>query len=207
MWQICVEPAQSVSAQLNTEGSSPSSDDFYSGGHRYCGSTSQDEARTQVYIDYSTRYPEVVPLRNTDSHSVSMALEFIFTHLSFPKRYCRTNLTGALMTEVYSYLRIKPIRTSPYHPETDGMLERFHSTLKAMMRKVQHQFGNQWDLTLPSVLFAYREIPNVTINWIQSIRATLWTSCQGSTGLALKDLGGSHFYLQGCGQLCYRFTL
>ncbi len=37
-----------------------------------------------------------------------------------------TNLTGALMTEVYPDLRINPIHTSPYYPEADGMLERFH---------------------------------------------------------------------------------
>ncbi len=37
------------------------------------------------------------------------------------------------------------------------MLERFHATLEGMMRKVQGEFHKQWDLTLPSVLFAYRD--------------------------------------------------
>ena len=30
-------------------------------------------------------------------------------------------------------MRIHPIRTSPYHPQTDGLVESFTQTLKSML--------------------------------------------------------------------------
>lgn len=41
----------------------------------------------------------------------------------------------ALMEKVMEILHIERIKTSPYHPETNGMIERFHATLKSMVRK------------------------------------------------------------------------
>lgn len=56
-------------------------------------------------------------------------------------------------------LGIHPIKTTPYHPQTDGMVERFNQTLKAMLRKFVSETGSDWDYWLPYLLFAYREVP------------------------------------------------
>ena len=45
------------------------------------------------------------------------------------------------MKEVYRLLGVKPIRTSPYHPQTDGLVERISGTLKAMLRKAAIEDG------------------------------------------------------------------
>jgi transposase InsO family protein len=46
-----------------------------------------------------------------------------------------SNFMSMLMKRVMEILQTKQLRTSPYHPECNGMLERFHATLKAMLRK------------------------------------------------------------------------
>ena len=45
---------------------------------------------------------------------------------------------------------------SGYHPQTDGLVERFHSTLIAMLSKYVDQHGCDWDRFLPYMLYAYR---------------------------------------------------
>ena len=46
-----------------------------------------------------------------------------------------TNFVSLLMQELYKLMGVKGIKTTPYHPEMDGMMERSNSTLKNMLRK------------------------------------------------------------------------
>ena len=72
------------------------------------------------------------------------------------------NFMSHLLAAVYKLLRIQPIRTSPYHPQTAGLVERFKQTLKAMHRKTAITEGKDWDKLLPYVLFVYREVPQAS---------------------------------------------
>ena len=64
------------------------------------------------------------------------------------------NLLSHLMQDVCSILGIEKLNTTAYHPECDGMVERFNRTLKTMLRKTAAQFGAQWDNHLPGLLWA-----------------------------------------------------
>ena len=57
-------------------------------------------------------------------------------------------------------LGITKLNTTAYHPECDGMVERFNRTLKAMLRKHVSRFGSQWDRYLPGILWAYQNTPH-----------------------------------------------
>ncbi len=66
------------------------------------------------------------------------------------------------MGQLNKQLGITAIRTTPYHPQTDVLVERFNQTLKNMLRKFVADTGRDWDKWLPFVLFAYREVPQAS---------------------------------------------
>ena len=70
-----------------------------------------------------------------------------------------TNFMSQLLNEIYRLLHIHPIRTTPYHPQTDGLVEKFNKTLKSKLKRVASEEGRDWDTLLPYILFAYREVP------------------------------------------------
>jgi len=52
-------------------------------------------------------------------------------------------------------LGIKKTRTTPYHPQSDGMVERFNRTLEAQLSKFADHNQKDWDLHIPFLLMAH----------------------------------------------------
>ncbi len=118
-----------------------------------------------VLVDYATRYPEAVALRNISAKSVAEALFSMISRVGIPKEIL-TDQGMAFMSrtirELYELLGIKLIRTSVYHPQTDGLVEQFNRTLKTMIRKFVHEDAKNWDKWLEPLLFAVREVPQAS---------------------------------------------
>ena len=57
-----------------------------------------------------------------------------------------------LLSSMYERLGIHALRTSPYHPQTDGLVERFNQTLKAMLRKFVDADTSNRDTLLPHLV-------------------------------------------------------
>ena len=118
-----------------------------------------------VLMDYATRYPEAVPLRNISAKSVAQALFQIISRVGIPKEILTdqgTSFMSRTLRELYELLGIQSIRTSVYHPQTDGLVERFNRTLKSMIRKFVHDDSRNWDKWLVPLLFAVREVPQAS---------------------------------------------
>ena len=130
-----------------------------------------------VLVDYATKYPEAIPLRKANARQIANELFLFSTRLGLPKEIL-TDQGSPFMSQVMrqwcALLRVKQVRTSVYHTQTDGLVERFNKTLKAMLRKAVGQDGRNWDQLLPYLLFAVREVP------------------QSSTGFSPFDLLYSH---------------
>ena len=89
----------------------------------------------------------------------------LFSRVGIPREILTdqgTNFTSQLLAELYRLLNVHSIRTTPYHPQTDGLVERFNQTLKAMLRRTVTEEGKDWDRLLPYLLFAYREVPQAS---------------------------------------------
>ncbi len=118
-----------------------------------------------VLVDYATRYPEAVPLRSISAKSVAEALFRLISRVGIPKEILTDQGTAFMsrtLKELYELLGIKSIRTSVYHPQTDGLVERFNRTLKNMVRKFVKEDAKNWDKWLEPLLFAVREVPQAS---------------------------------------------
>lgn len=118
-----------------------------------------------VVSDYATKYPEVFPLRTIGAKQVATCLIQLFSRVGFPREIltdCGTNFTSNLLKQVYQLLNIKGLKSTPFHPQTDGLVERFNQTLKSMLRKFINETGSDWNQWLPYLLFAYREVPQAS---------------------------------------------
>lgn len=57
--------------------------------------------------------------------------------------------------EMCKVLHIKKTRTTPYHPQSDGMVECFNKTLVTMLSAYMNDHHSDWDEHLPYVMMAY----------------------------------------------------
>ena len=67
------------------------------------------------------------------------ALVEIFTRVGVPKEMLTdqgAQFTSNLMEEISRLLSLKQLRTSPYNPKCNGLVERFNGTLKSMLRRM-----------------------------------------------------------------------
>ncbi len=108
----------------------------------------------------STRFPEAIPLRNIKAKSIIKALVKFFTFVGLPKSVQSdqgSNFMSGIFQQVMHELGIKQYRSSAYHPESQGALERFHQTLKNMIRSYCFDTDKNWDEGIHLLLFAVRE--------------------------------------------------
>lgn len=108
----------------------------------------------------STRFPEAIPLRNIKTKTIVKALIKFFTLVGLPKSIQSdqgSNFMSGIFQQVMYELDIHQYKSSAYHPESQGALERFHQTLKNMIRTYCFDTKRDWDEGVHFVLFAARE--------------------------------------------------
>jgi len=108
-------------------------------------------------IDRFSRWPEAIPLMEISAESIVTAF---YTH--WVSRYgSPVNITtdqgpqfeASLFKALTNLIGCERIRTSAYHPASNGILERWHRTLKAAI--MCHQ-SDDWVESLPTVLLGLR---------------------------------------------------
>jgi hypothetical protein len=114
-------------------------------------------------ICLASKYPEAIPIQSVSSENVTDALLTIFSRIGFPKMVQCDNgsyFTSNLTTTFFEKTGIKVSHSSIYHPQTNPV-ERFHRTIKRLLKTLCVELGGEWERHLPSALLALR---NVTHN-------------------------------------------
>ena len=113
----------------------------------------------------ATRYPEAFPLRNIKARSICNALKTFVCQHGFPKVIQSnrgTNLTVTMFKQLTEEFGIKHVVSSAYHPENQGVLERFNSTLN-MLRAYCVNSKNNWGECIPFFMFTVRDTVHKTL--------------------------------------------
>ncbi len=108
-------------------------------------------------IDRGTRWPEAIPTKNITAENIArIVLTHWIARFGAPIRVTTDQgrqFESLLFQELAVKLGIQKIRTTSYHPQANGMVERWHRTLKAAIRAYA---TDRWTEILPLVLLGLR---------------------------------------------------
>lgn len=110
-------------------------------------------------IDRFSRWPEAIPLNDIRADTVAKAFcnEWV-ARFGVPKSIVTdqgAQFESLLLVELSKFLGFKRNRTTAYHPQSNGFLERWHRTLKAAIMCYQEK---SWSKVLPFILLGLRTV-------------------------------------------------
>ncbi|KAL5491297.1 hypothetical protein EMCRGX_G016559 [Ephydatia muelleri] len=122
--------------------------------------TSRGNKYILVIADYFTKWSEAYPIPNMEAITVAKCLvnEFI-CRFGVPEQLHSDqgrNFESKVIKNICDLLQIRKTRTSPYHPQSDGLVERFNRTLLNLLSIAVVDAERDWDVQLPLLMFAYR---------------------------------------------------
>ncbi len=110
--------------------------------------------------DYLSKWPEAIPLPDSKAHTIATALlDHVISRHSAPRVILSDrgqNFLSSVVRELCNLFDIRKVHSSAYRPQTQGLVERWHSTLYQMLSKYVSADQSDWDELLPMCLFAYR---------------------------------------------------
>ena len=113
-----------------------------------------------VAVDYFTKWPEAYAVPDQSATTTAEKLvEEMFTRFGAPDELHSDqgrNFEALVFREVCQRLGVRKTRTTPLHPQSDGLVERFNRTLATQLAILTSQHQRDWDRHLPLVLWAYR---------------------------------------------------
>jgi hypothetical protein len=131
-------------------------------GIDFCGPfkcTPRENRFVLCITDYFTRWVTAVALPDCTAQTTAQTI--------FNEYVCKfgvplsilsdqgTHFNNQLMESMAQLLGYNHIFATAYHPQSNGMVERFNATFVPQLAKLHNQENNNWDEFLPAVVFAY----------------------------------------------------
>ena len=77
-----------------------------------------------------------------------------------------THFTASMMTELFKRIGVTHLYSTPYHPMTNGQVERYNATMDAKIAALSNDKRTNWDEQLPFVTFNYNTSIHTTTGQI-----------------------------------------
>jgi len=126
-------------------------------GYRYC----------LTCIDRFTRWPEAILIENQEAETVARAFyDGWIARFGVPLRVTTDQgrqFESQLFKQLNRLTGSQHLRTTAYHPQANGLVERFHRQLKTALRCHNN---NRWTEALPTIMLGIRAA------WREALGAT-----------------------------------
>jgi hypothetical protein len=117
-----------------------------------------------VICDCFTRWTEAIPLPNQEAGTIAKAfVDHYVSRFGVPMVIHSDqgrNFTSKLFSDMCDLLQIHHTKSTPLHPQSNGLVERFNRTLATMLTMYCAENQSSWDKYLPQVMLAYRSSIN-----------------------------------------------
>ena len=112
-----------------------------------------------VVVDHFTHYVQAFVTKNHTARTTARVLyNNYFSVFGFPQCLMLdqgTEFCGKVIAAMCSLLGVEKIRTTLYHPQTNGSDERLHQTLQRMIGKLGPEKRKKWPVHIGSIIIAY----------------------------------------------------
>ena len=130
-----------------------------------------DKGNTHILVvgDYFTRWMEAFAIPNQEATTIAHVItQEVFCRFSPPEQLHSDQgkqFESELIAEVCRQLGIAKTRTTPYHPQSDGLIERFNRTLLSMLRAAATDHPFDWEDHLRPLCMAYNSSVQATTGY------------------------------------------
>ena len=117
-----------------------------------------------IAVDAHSKWPEACIMNSTTAAKTITTLREMFARYGIPRQLVSDNGPQFVSGEFRQFMLVngvKHIRSSPYHPASNGAAERLVQTVKQALRS-GHQAGHSLEQSLQTFLLRYRITPHAT---------------------------------------------